>query len=126
MDLEDEGQVLLHGHIGKEAVVLEDHADPAAVVGHLVAPEVLQVLAGEVHGPLGGHEPPQNQGEEGGLARPRVAHHVDELALLDLQVHVVKGLGLGAGVLQAHPAAGDHAPTIRTFLSGKGAIVGLR
>ena len=56
-------------------VVLEDHADPAAVQGHLVPPEVLEVLPGKVHRPLGGKKAAEDKGQQGGLPGPGVAHH---------------------------------------------------
>jgi hypothetical protein len=85
--LEREAHVVAHAHVRVQRVVLEDHRDVAvlgrAVVDHLAAD--LQLAVGDVLEP-GDH--PQG----GRLPAARWPDEDDELAVLDLQVHVLHGL----------------------------------
>ena len=87
--LQRERDVLEHRLVRQQAEVLEDHADLAAQLRHLPVGEAPHVLAGDVHHPAGGPLLPQHQAQEGGLAGPGCAHEEDELALDDLEAHVV-------------------------------------
>ena len=84
--LQREAHVLAHGHVRVERVVLEDHRDVAilgrAVVDHLAAD--LQLAAGDVLEP--GDHPQRRR-----LAAARGPDEDHELAVADLQVHVLDG-----------------------------------
>ncbi|MNP01130.1 hypothetical protein D3C76_929340 [compost metagenome] len=77
------GQVLGHGHVREQRVVLEHHADVALVRRHVVdrAPGQLDFTGG------GGFEAGQHH-QAGGLARAGRAKQGEELALADIQVEV--------------------------------------
>ena len=87
-ELQREAHVLAHGHVRIQRVVLEDHRDVAIarrqVVDDLVADQQLtlrDVLQAGDH--------PQR----GRLAAARRADEDHELAVLDVEVHVLDGLG---------------------------------
>ncbi len=78
-----EGQILGHGHVREQRVVLEHHADVALVRRHVVdrAPGQLDFTGG------GGFEAGQHH-QAGGLARAGWAKQSEELALANIQVEV--------------------------------------
>ena len=84
--LQREAHVLAHGHVRVERVVLEDHRDVAvlrrAVVDHLAAD--LQLAAGDVLEP--GDHPQRRR-----LAAARRPDQDHELAVGDVEVHVLDG-----------------------------------
>src|SRR6266498_2423206 len=89
-DLESEGDVLAHRLVRQQLEVLEDATDRAAQRGHLPGGEPVEILAGHPDAPAGGLVLLGQQAQEGGLARARLSHHEDELALVDLDRDVVE------------------------------------
>ena len=82
LELQAEGHVFKHRHMGEQRVVLEENADVAAVGrdgGHIFA--VHQDLPGGGLGEAGDHA------QRGGLAAAAAAQQGDHLALGGLQVH---------------------------------------
>jgi hypothetical protein len=82
-----EGDVLEHGHVPEQRVVLEDEAD-AAVAGV----DGGRVLAVEEHLAGVGLLQPRDDAQQAGLARTRGAQQGDELAGRKLHAHVAQGL----------------------------------
>ena len=82
--------VLVHGHGGDQAEVLEHHAHLAAHIGHFAPAQAGQVLAVDENAALGGLFLHQHQLEEGGFARAGMAEHKDEFAFLDVQADIVQ------------------------------------
>ena len=108
--LEREGEVLADGHVRKERVVLEHHADAA-----LVRRDVVDRPAVEADLAVGRGLEAGEHHQAGGLARARGAEHGQELALADaeVQVHHDERLAVVAllHVLESHEgrvAAFDH------------------
>src|SRR6266511_1556665 len=89
-DLEGEGDVLAHRLVRQQLEVLEDAADGATQRRHLPGGEPVELLAGHPDAPAGGLVLLGQQAQEGGLARARLAHHEDELTLVDLDRDVVE------------------------------------
>ena len=125
--------------VAEQAEVLEDGADLAAQPRHLPAREPVDLLAGDVHATRGGAVLTQHQPQEGRLAGAGGADEEDELALLDVDRHLVEGrvgvAGVGLGDLleanhgpeatrwtQARIGAPPHAGTRRT--SPQSGVVG--
>ncbi len=92
--------VLGDGLVLQQPEVLEDGADLAAQPRHLPPGEAVDLLAGDVHPARGGAVLAQHQAQERGLARSGGADEEDELALLDVDRHLVEcgaslaGIGL--------------------------------
>ena len=84
--LQGEGHVLIHGHVGIQGVALEHHGDVPVLGLHVVHPLAAdeQVALGDV---LQAGDHPQG----GGLAAAGGAYQYDELLVRDLQVEVVDG-----------------------------------
>ena len=85
--LQGVGEVARHGHVGKEGIVLEDHADVALVGWRqrdvpVAEPDLAAIRTDET----GEHH------QERGLARARRPKQCDELAAGDLEADVVKRL----------------------------------
>ena len=81
------GEVARHGHVGKEGIVLEDHADVALVGWRqrdvpVAEPDLAAIRTDET----GEHH------QERGLARTRRPKQCDELAAGDLEADVVERL----------------------------------
>ena len=76
--------VLLHGEVREQRVVLEDGVD-VAVVGR----RARDVLSAEQHRTARRQFEPGDHAQHGGLARPRRPEQREELALADLEVDVV-------------------------------------
>jgi hypothetical protein len=87
-ELQREAHVVAHGHVRIERVVLEDHRD-VAVAGREVVDDAVadQQLA------LGDVLQPRDHPQRGRLPAARRADEDHELAVLDLEVHVLDGLG---------------------------------
>ena len=83
---------------GQEPEVLEDGADLAAQPRHLPAGEPVDLLAGDVDPAAGRSRLAQHQPQERRLARAGGADEEDELALLDVDGHVVEGRSALTGV----------------------------
>ena len=88
--LERERDVLGDGLVGQQAEVLEDGADLAAQPRHLPAGEPVEVLAGDVHAATRRAGLAEHQPQGGRLAGAGLAHEEDELALLDVDAHLVE------------------------------------
>ena len=86
--LEAEGQVLLHGHVRVERVVLEDHRD-VAVLGR----QVVHDPAADADGPGGDLLQAGDGAQGGGLAAARRPDQDHELTVGDLQAEAVHALG---------------------------------
>ena len=97
-DLHRERDVLGHGLRLQQPEVLEDGADLAPQPGHLPAGEPVDLLAGDVDAARRGPGLAQDQAQGRGLAGAGAADQEDELALLDVDRHVVEGGASGAGV----------------------------
>src|SRR5699024_11047307 len=85
------GHVLVDGHAGDQAEVLEDDPHLPAYVGDLVFFQGGNVVAVDIHLALGGQDLAQDQLEQGGFARARVPQQKDELARPCLEVDVLQG-----------------------------------
>ena len=96
-DLEGEADVLPNRLGRQQLEVLEDDPDLAPDPGHLPPAQAGQVLAVEDHLALGRDLVPDQQLDQGRLARPRRPDEEHEVALGDDQVHVAQG-GLAVGV----------------------------
>ena len=82
--LQGEGHVLPHGHVGIQGIALEDHGDVPVLGLYVVDLPLVDVQL-----PLGdvlqsGHHP-----QGGGLAAAGGAHQHDKLLVRDLQIEVV-------------------------------------
>ena len=84
LQLQGEGHVLVHGHVGIEGVVLEDHGDVAVLGRDVVAEPAVDVQLA-----LGDVLQARHHAQRGGLAAAGGADQHDEFLVLDLQVHVV-------------------------------------
>ena len=82
-DFQREGQVLAHGHVRKQRIVLEHHADAALVRGHLV-----DRPPGQPDFPMSRGFEPRKHHQAGRLARTRWPEHRQELSLADGQVQI--------------------------------------
>ena len=106
--LQGEGHVLEDGLVRQELEVLEHAADVAAQVGHAPVAHGGQILVRHVDLARGGLDLAGKQTDEGGLARPGMAHEEDELPGEDLQSDVVQGRLAGLGrVGLRHMVEGD-------------------
>src|SRR3546814_8406737 len=83
--------VLGDGLVLQQAEVLEDGADLAAQPGHLPPREPADLLAGDVDTTRRGAIFAQGEAQEGRLAGAGLADEEDELALLDVDGHLVEG-----------------------------------
>ena len=96
------GHVLVDGHAGDQAEVLEDDPHLPAYVGDLVFFQGGNVVAVDIHLALGGQDLAQDQLEQGGFARARVPQQKDELAGFCLEVDVLQGQAAALLVLHGH------------------------
>jgi hypothetical protein len=96
-----EADVLLHGHVRVQGVVLEDHGD-VAVLGLLVGDH--PVADGDLA--VGDLVQAGDHAQDGRLAAARRADQDHELAAVDLEGHVAHGLD-AAGELLAHVLEND-------------------
>ena len=92
-DLQRVGDVVVHRAVGQQLEVLEDDAEVAAVVRHLLARDLGQVAAGDADRPGGRLELLDQQAHDRRLARARRADEEDELAAPDGE----------RGVVETHP-----------------------
>src|SRR5439155_12775718 len=83
-----EGHVLPHRHVWVQGVVLEHHGQ-VALAGRLVVDDVVADLDLALGDVLEAHDHPQ----QGGLPAPRRTHEDDELAVGNVEVDVLHGLG---------------------------------
>ena len=93
--LEGEGDVLVHGAVGQQLVVLEDVADVAAQVGHLAVGHLVDVPPGDPHRALLGALLAVHHPQQRALAGARRAHEEDELRLGDVEAGVTERDDLG-------------------------------
>ena len=92
----------------QQAEVLENGADLAAQPRHLPGGEAVDLLAGDVDPAVGGPQLAQHQAQRGRLARARGADEEHELALVDVDRHLVEGRLAGAGVGHRGLLEADH------------------
>ena len=88
-DRESERDVLAHGHVTEQRVVLEHHADAA-----LLHAAIRLLLAADPDPPSVGRSRPGDHPQHRALARAARAEQRGDLALLRLERHVVDGLEL--------------------------------
>ena len=93
LDLQAEGDVLADGHVGEQAVLLEDHTDVALFGG-----QVGDILAVEEDLALGNLFETGETAQQGRFAAARGAEQGDELAVLHAQIDALEDMG-GAEVL---------------------------
>ena len=84
--LEAEADVVEHGHVGKQRIVLKHHARFAAIGG-----AGAHHLAGDQHVAFGGMQEARDQPQRGRLPAAARSEQGQELPLLDPKVHVVDG-----------------------------------
>ena len=99
--------VVRHGHVRYQVEKLEDETDvPAAKHRPACLAELVHTLAVKPDLPASGRLQAAQEMQEGGLARPRRAHHGDEFAPAHTQVHSADGVHHAAlgpeGLGQAH------------------------
>jgi hypothetical protein len=81
-----ERDVVLHGHVREQRVVLEHEVHVAPVGGH-----VADVLTAQQHASARGRLEPRDQAQRGGLPAPGGPEQGEELALADRHVDLVHG-----------------------------------
>ena len=81
-----EGEILPGGHVGEERQVLEDHGEVA-----LLGPLIAHGRAADGDLAFVRRHQPQQQAENGRLARARRAEDAEELVVLDDEVDVLHG-----------------------------------
>ena len=101
--LEAEGQVVAHAHVGVEGVTLEDHGNVAVLGGQVVD----HPLADE-DGPGGHLFEPRDHAQGGRLAAAAGPHQHEELLVLDGQREVVDGDHLAEAFGDAVEGHGRH------------------
>ena len=106
--LERERDVLVDRLVGKQAVVLEDHADRAAQRRDLPAGQAGQVAAGNVDLAARRALLAQREPQERRLARAGRPDEEHELAARDVHGHVVQGGPRAARVHLRHVLEADH------------------
>ena len=84
LELQGEGHVLIHGHVGVQGVALEDHGDITVLGGH-----VIDQLAVDVQLAFGNLLQAGHHAQSGGLAAAGGADQDDELLILDIQVELL-------------------------------------
>ena len=92
-DLQRIGDVVVHGPVGQQLEVLEDHPEVAPEEGDLLARDLGQVAPGDADRSGRRLELLDEQAHDGRLARPRRADEEDELAAPDRE----------RGVVETHP-----------------------
>src|SRR3954454_9270563 len=107
-DLQGERDVLEHGLVGQQPEVLEDDADLAAQLRDLPVREPPDVLAGDVDDAARSALLPQDEPQERRLAGPGRTDEEDELALDDVEAHVVDRGPRGPGVDLGDVLEPDH------------------
>ena len=80
------GDVLAHGHVRVEGVVLKDHGHVSLARRNVVDDLTVKTNLASGHGLEPGDQP-----QQGGLAATRRPDEHDELAVVDFKVHVVDG-----------------------------------
>ena len=93
-DLECECNVLEHGLVEQQLVVLEDVAERATQKRHPRRRQFAHVATGHPYVTLGCHFLPAHQAKQRGLARTRRPHEEHEVALGHVERHVVDGEGV--------------------------------
>jgi hypothetical protein len=106
--LEREGDVLEHGLVRQQLVVLEDVADVAPQVGHLGVSHLVDVATRDPHLALLGLLLPVHQTQQRALARAGRPDEEDELRLRDVEAGVLECGDLGRVAL-GHVLELDHA-----------------
>ena len=89
-DTHGEGHIVIDGHIGDQAEVLEHDADGAAQIGDLSLADPLQRVAVHMDAALGGAQLTGDQLDDGGLAGAGGAHQEAEFAVFDLHGNTVQ------------------------------------
>ena len=100
--------VLLHGHVREEGVVLKDRVDVARVRGksrHVFAAELDRAFVRPLE--------PGDHAQRRRLARARRAEHREELAATDLEIDPVDGGHVAVALAQAGKADVDLGVTLR-------------
>src|SRR4029077_13154026 len=92
-DAQSEGDVLVDGQVGQQLEVLEDQPDLPPVVGQLAPLHATQLDALDEDLALGRLLLPDQEANEGRLARAGRADQEKEVALGYDQVDIAKGLG---------------------------------
>ena len=83
-ELQSEGQIVIHGLVGIQSVVLEYHGDIPVFGG-----DVVDQLAVDVQLAVRDFLEARHHSERGGLAAAGGTHQNDEFLVLDLQVHIM-------------------------------------
>ncbi len=110
--LEGERDVLRGGAVLQQAEVLEHDAQAAAQLGHLVRPELADVVAGDPHLARRGLLLGEQQLHDGGLAGAGVAGEKDELALGHPEGDVLQGEG-AVGIRLVDVGEADHGRKVK-------------
>src|SRR3954454_17373790 len=118
-DLQGERDVLEHGLVRQQPEVLEDDADLAAQLRDLPVRQPPDVLAGPVDNAPRRPLLAQDQPQERRLARPGRTDEEDELALDDLEAHVVDGGPRGPGVDLGDVLEPDHTRYVLDNSAGR-------
>ena len=79
-------------------MILEDHPDPPPQEWQPPRGDPTKILAQDAYAPFGRQGTPEDQGEQGALARPRVARDVDELTLMDAEIDIPERVCVGPGI----------------------------
>src|SRR5215472_5593481 len=99
--------------VRQQAEILEDAADAAAQVGHLPIVQPGQILSRHVDPPLRRSLLPEDQPQEGGLARARRADQEDEFALFHVKGDALQRRTTLARVRLRDVVEVDHRPITR-------------
>src|SRR3954469_25788229 len=118
-DLQGERDVLEHGLVRQQPEVLEDDADLAAQLRDLPVREPPDVLAGDVNDAARSALLPQDEPQERRLTGPGRTDEEDELALDDVEAHVVDRGPRGPGVDLGDVLEPDHTRYVLESSTGR-------
>ena len=88
------GHIVIHRHLGDQAEVLEHNTHGAAIIGHLPLLQSGGGILVKDHLALRGLFLVHNEFQKGGLAGAGGAYHKHELAILNLNIHMIEGVGV--------------------------------
>src|SRR5262249_15179756 len=105
LDIEAERHIREDGQVREERVVLEDHAEAAALGRQGIEPLIVQPDL-----TAGGRQQSGEQIQRGRLAAARWTQEGDELAAVDLEAEVVEDVLRAEVLAEPEAQASDHSP----------------